>query len=137
MNRDKHVEWDDVYQTAWLGFMKASVKWKKGMGVTLGAYARTWVWGAVYRSILGSRARTNARLQIGYPVGNVTVQTDFQADIDLMDHIMAQPSPTREVVMMSAQGYKPREVAAELGLPLPVVSTLLREYGESLGQLFE
>lgn len=135
LNRDKKLEWVDVYQTAWVGFLKAARRYKSNLGVTLGAYARTWVWGAVYRSILGSRAKTNARLQIGFPVQNVQINTDFQADIDLVDYIINQPQPMRDIIKLSSMGYKPKEISVALLIPVSEINRAHLEFQESLGHL--
>ena len=114
MNKDKNLEWDDVYQNAWLGFMKGANKYEHDRGTTLGAYCRSWCWGATYRSILGSRATSNARLRIGYPVASLPTAINFEDHIDLSDFIGNLPEPNRTVITMSAQGYKPREIGKQL-----------------------
>jgi RNA polymerase sigma factor (sigma-70 family) len=116
INKDKHLEWDDVYQTAWLGFMKGVKRYQNNRGVTLGAYCRSWCWGAVYRSILGSRAKTNARLQIGYPVNNVMAGYDFEDDIDLAEFVNNLPEPDRNIIILSSHGYRVKEISALLNL---------------------
>lgn len=128
MNKDKNLDWDDVYQNAWLGFMKGCAKYEDNRGTTLGAYARSWCWGAVYRSILGSRATSNARLKFGYAVQNVINDNHFEHDIDLNDFINNLPEPNKTVIILSSQGYKPREIASRLEINCKVIISIQKDF---------
>jgi len=132
LNKDKKLEWDDVYQTAWVGFLKGAAKYENNRGVTLGAYARSWCWGAVYRSILGSRATSNARLRIGYPVHNVMNDYDFTQEIDLHDFIYSLEEPNKTVIIYMKEGYKIREIANLTNLPAMQIKVILKQFETKL-----
>lgn len=128
LNKDKKLEWEDVYQTAWVGFLKGAEKYENNRGVTLGAYARSWCWGAVYRSILGSRATSNARLRIGFPVHNVMSDYDFMQEIDLHDFIQSLEEPDKTVIIYMQEGYKIREITKLTCLPAMQIKIILKQF---------
>jgi DNA-directed RNA polymerase specialized sigma24 family protein len=132
LNKDKKLEFDDIYQTAWVGFLKGANKYDSNRGVTLGAYCRSWCWGAVYRSILGSRAVRNAKLKIGYPVHNVMNEQDFMQDIDLHDFINSLHEPNRTVILLMQEGYKIREIVKKTKLLTVEVKIILNEFETQL-----
>lgn len=128
LNKDKKLEWEDVYQTAWVGFLKGAEKYDNNRGVTLGAYARSWCWGAVYRSILGSRATSNARLRIGFPVHNVINNVDFMQEIDLHDFIQSLEEPNKTVIILLQEGYKTREITKLTNLPSFQIKVIVNNF---------
>lgn len=59
---------DDLVQAGWLGMLAGLKSYDSTRGVTLGAYSRAWIWGAVYKECHGKKTALQG-VAIGLPDG--------------------------------------------------------------------
>lgn len=128
INKSKNIEFDDLLQTAWLGFMKGVKRYDSTKKTTLGTACRAWVFGSVYRSILGSRAIKQQRLQIGIDERHVPSNSDFTLDFEKLDYVNSLSEPDRSVIISLLNGNNIREICKLNKLKQSEVLRIINEY---------
>lgn len=129
---DNAVDADDLEQDAWLA--AASARPRDGVGI------RAW-----FAKVMRNRAAERHRLdsnrvtreavvarQIGLRSGAALV-VDAEAHTRVVQAVLALNEPYRETVLLRFyEGLPPREVAAQMGVPVDTVKTRLRRAAEML-----
>lgn len=129
---DNAVDADDLEQDAWLA--AASARPRDGVGI------RAW-----FAKVMRNRAAERHRLdsnrvtreavvarQIGVRSGAALV-VDAEAHTRVVQAVLALNEPYRETVLLRFyEGLPPREVAAQMGVPVDTVKTRLRRAAEML-----
>lgn len=121
---------DDLIQEGFLGLLKGVQRYQPDKGVTLGAYCRRWVWGQIYRSILGSKAKNLKKIKVGYSDDEDELFYFDKScnEIDISDYIDNLPPDQREVILYLAQGFSRQEVMDMLNITAPHLSKILKAF---------
>lgn len=130
LNKSRNVCFQDLLQTGWVGFMTGVRKFDPEKGCTLGAYCRSWAWGAIYRSILGSRAIKNSKLIIGHPLEGF--EYSESEEYDILEFCESLKEPMKTIVNYSAQGHRPKEIGKLLNIDRKTVIENLEAFSTLL-----
>lgn len=129
---DNAVDADDLEQDAWLA--AASARPRNGVGI------RAW-----FARVMRNRAAERYRLDsnrgareavVARPLGlrsGAALVVDAEAHTRVVQAVLALKEPYRESVLLRFyEGLPPREVAAQMGVPVDTVKTRLRRAAEML-----
>jgi RNA polymerase sigma factor (sigma-70 family) len=108
------VELDDCVQEGFVGLLMAMRKYDPNKGVSLGAFANRYIFGRIYRSLLGTKNLIHNKKIILLDLSNKIIDKkseteDFTAH--LYDYIMSHYNETETKVLdLIFQNYKKSEI---------------------------
>lgn len=109
-----HVELEDCIQEGWHGMMMAFHRYDPTKGVSLGAFAHRYIFGRIYRSLLGTKNLQHNKKMILLECSEKVKDDRQDSDefiMHLYDHIMSRYNILEtQVLTMFFQNYKKTEI---------------------------
>ena len=117
-NINCNVELDDLIQEGWHGLLMAYKKYDPTKGVSLGAYAQRYIFGRIYRSLLGTKNLQYQKKIILLECSEKVIdkhQTAEEFILHLYDHIHSQYNHTEQSLLnLYFQNFKKTEILKTL-----------------------
>lgn len=129
---NQNVELEDCIQEGWHGLLMAYKKYDASRGVSLGAFAHRYIFGRIYRSLLGTKNLQNNKRMILLEssdkiLDNNQIKEDFL--LDLYDYILSNYQPhQREILIMVLQNYKKTEIIQQLKISTDLYDQVLMHF---------
>jgi len=115
---------DDLVQAGWLGMMAGLKSYDATRGVTLGAYSRTWIWGAVYKECHGKKTALQG-VAIGLPDG---LEAPNGSTVEARDTLATLTPEARQFVeYLWLENETPQTACDRMGLIFVDPQKMLRE----------
>ena len=105
---------DDLIQEGFVGLLMAYKRWDKTKGINLGAFASRYIFGRIYRSLLGTKNLLHNKKIILLDLHNKVLdekQKYFEFLTDIFDFISENFEPKEALVLeLTIKGYKKGEI---------------------------
>lgn len=121
-------DYDDLVQEGFVGLLIASKKYNENIGTTLGVYAKSYIWGRIYRSLSQSNKEINLNIN---PIDSGTdVQTNKgEFTFELYDFIESMyDEDDAKILKMVFSNYKKREVVKVCKITSDYYEELIQDF---------
>lgn len=113
------VEHEDLVQEGFVGLLMAEKKYNPCRGVSLGAFASTYIFGRIYRSLLGTKNLIhNKKMRLLELTDNIECKgNDHQFLTELSDFIETKyPNYRGEALKLFISGHKKAEIIRQFAM---------------------
>jgi len=129
---NQQVELDDCIQEGWHGMMMAYHRYDPTKGVSLGAFAQRYVFGRIYRSLLGTKnLQHNKKIML---IDNSEKIKDNKHNNEefillLYDHIMNKYNMIEtQILTLVFQNYKKTEILKQMKITGDYFDSIIQDF---------
>lgn len=127
-----NTELEDCIQEGWHGMLMAAKKYDPSKGVSLGAYATRYIFGRIYRSLLGTKNLQHNKKILLLDVTDNIIDTKQENDeiVKLIyDHIRSKYNAEEAIILeMIFNNYKKYEIIRQMKITSEFYDNLLEDF---------
>lgn len=129
---NSYAELEDLIQEGWHGMLMAAKKYDPNKGVSLGAYATRYIFGRIYRSLLGTKnLQHNKKMILLESSDNIIDKKTEVSDVPNMiyDYIYTKyPAEEAMILKMVFNNYKKCEIIRQMKITSEFYDNLLEDF---------
>lgn len=129
---NSYAELEDLIQEGWHGLLMAVKKYDPSKGVSLGAYATRYIFGRIYRSLLGTKnLQHNKKMVLLESSENIIDKKSETNEMPAMiyDHICNKYSADEAMILkMIFSNYKKCEIIRQMKITSEFYDNLLEDF---------
>ncbi len=130
------IELEDAIQEGWYGLLMAKKRFDPSKNVSLGAFARLYIFGRIYRSLIGTKRLQHERkiLLLDIPEKIEDKQNETEEFVILLqDHINFHYTILEiDILIMVIQNYKKSEITKKYKITNEFYDELLLDFKNKL-----
>lgn len=130
------AELDDLIQEGVLGLLMAAKKYDSTRKITFGAFANKYVFGRIYRSLLGTRNLCHNKKIVLLEDGDRIVDDRMNQDLSMIEFVEYLESKydkvTSSVLKMHLDNYKKTEIIRKHNLTLDEYNKIIEQFDRDL-----
>lgn len=129
------VSYEDLVQEGWVGLLMARKKWQPDYGVTLGSFAQTYIFGRIYRSLLGTKNLIHNKKIILMELSDKIIDvrnTKHEFLLELYDYIDANYKIEQaNVLKLVFQNYRKGEILKSCSITSEEYDSLIDHFNSN------
>jgi len=129
---NQQVELEDCIQEGWHGMMMAYHRYDPSKGVSLGAFAQRYVFGRIYRSLLGTKnLQHNKKIMLIDNSEKIkdTKHNNEEFILLLYDHIMNKYNMIEtQILTLVFQNYKKTEILKQMKITGDYFDSIIQDF---------
>lgn len=110
------VDLDDLVQEGWLGLLHGVRHWDRRRGITIGAFSHKYIFGRIYRSLVGTKNLIHNKRMVVTDYSDSPVPPADDRGYDLVEFMegLGDDPVGREVLRMLFEGHRKGEIQRAL-----------------------
>lgn len=110
------VDLDDLVQEGWLGLLHGVRHWDRRRGITIGAFSHKYIFGRIYRSLVGTKNLIHNKRMVVTDYSDSPVRPVDDKGYDLVEFMegLGDDPVGREVLRMLFEGHRKGEIQRAL-----------------------